>query len=246
MMEDCDICFLKYQYTNMTGLQCGHRFCKACWIEYLTTKIMEEGLCKSIACAAHGCDILVDDVTVMNLLTEPRVRTKYQQLITNSFVECNRLLRWCPSADCSYAVKVQYVDARPVECKCGHVFCFECGEQWHDPVQCRLLRRWIKKCDDDSETSNWIAANTKECPKCNVTIEKDGGCNHMVSSTSNKHSLSDVNNSVHPCRSARTNTASTTSAGSVLDRGSRTEALGTTAIATMRTKLVPHEMHKRN
>lgn len=26
---------------------------------------MEEGLCKSIACAAHGCDILVDDVTVM-------------------------------------------------------------------------------------------------------------------------------------------------------------------------------------
>lgn len=142
---------------------------------------MEEGLCKSIACAAHGCDILVDDQTVMNLLTEPRVRTKYQQLITNSFVECNRLLRWCPSADCSYAVKVQYVDARPVECKCGHVFCFECGEQWHDPVQCRLLRKWIKKCDDDSETSNWIAANTKECPKCNVTIEKDGGCNHMVS-----------------------------------------------------------------
>lgn len=183
MMEDCDICFLKYQYTSMTGLQCGHRFCKSCWIEYLTTKIMEEGLCKSIACAAHGCDILVDDVTVMNLLTEPRVRTKYQQLITNSFVECNRLLRWCPSADCSYAVKVQYVDARPVECKCGHVFCFECGEQWHDPVQCRLLRKWIKKCDDDSETSNWIAANTKECPKCNVTIEKDGGCNHMVSAS---------------------------------------------------------------
>ncbi|CRK86900.1 CLUMA_CG000722, isoform A [Clunio marinus] len=180
MMEDCDICFLKYQYTNMTGLQCGHRFCKSCWVEYLTTKIMEEGLCKSIACAAHGCDILVDDVTVMSLLTEPRVKTKYQQLITNSFVECNRLLRWCPSADCSYAVKVQYVDARPVTCKCGHVFCFECGEQWHDPVQCRLLRKWIKKCDDDSETSNWIAANTKECPKCNVTIEKDGGCNHMV------------------------------------------------------------------
>lgn len=23
------------------------------------------------------------------------------------------------------------------------------------------LKKWIKKCDDDSETSNWIAANTK-------------------------------------------------------------------------------------
>ena len=40
-------------------------------------------------------------------------------------------------------------------------FSFSCGENWHDPVKCKWLRRWIKKCDDDSETSNWIAANTK-------------------------------------------------------------------------------------
>lgn len=38
---------------------------------------------------------------------------------------------------------------------------FACGENWHDPVKCKWLRKWIKKCDDDSETSNWIAANTK-------------------------------------------------------------------------------------
>lgn len=98
------------------------------------------------------------------------------------------MLRWCPSADCSHAVKVIYVESRPVACKCGHIFCFECGENWHDPVLCRFLKKWIKKCDDDSETSNWIAANTKECPKCNVTIEKDGGCNHMVCKNQNcKH-----------------------------------------------------------
>jgi hypothetical protein len=24
-----------------------------------------------------------------------------------------------------------------------------------------MLARWIKKCEDDSETANWIAANTK-------------------------------------------------------------------------------------
>ncbi|KAI0239870.1 hypothetical protein L0F63_002147 [Massospora cicadina] len=36
------------------------------------------------------------------------------------------------------------------------------------------------KCEDDSETANWIHANTKECPKCLSTIEKNGGCNHMT------------------------------------------------------------------
>ncbi|ESO01657.1 hypothetical protein HELRODRAFT_100509 [Helobdella robusta] len=164
----------------MTGLQCGHTFCASCWSKYLTTKIMDEGMGEMISCAAHGCDILVDDEMVMKLVTEPNVKLKYQQLITNSFVECNRLLRWCTAPNCSFVIKVQHSDARPVRCKCGNVFCFACGENWHDPVQCKWLKRWIKKCDDDSETSNWIAANTRECPKCHATIEKDGGCNHML------------------------------------------------------------------
>ncbi|KAI5695730.1 hypothetical protein M8J76_005747 [Diaphorina citri] len=178
--EECEICFTNMPSTLMTGLECSHRFCTQCWCEYLTTKIIQEGMGQTIACAAHGCNILVDDGTVMRLVRDPKVKLKYQHLITNSFVECNRLLRWCPSPDCNNAIKVQHVEARPVVCKCGHRFCFACGENWHDPVRCSLLRRWIKKCDDDSETSNWIAANTKECPKCLVTIEKDGGCNHMV------------------------------------------------------------------
>lgn len=183
--EDCEICFLHYPPSLMSGLECGHRFCIHCWREYLHTKIMEEGVGQSIECAAHGCNILVDDVTVMRLIKDSKVKLKYQHLITNSFVECNRLLRWCPSPDCSYAVRVLYVDKRPVTCKCGHTFCFACGENWHEPVKCQLLRKWIKKCDDDSETSNWIAANTKECPQCNATIEKDGGCNHMVCKNQN-------------------------------------------------------------
>lgn len=48
---------------------------------------MEEGLGQSISCAAHGCDIIVDDVTVMKLVPDSRVKLKYQHLITNSFVE---------------------------------------------------------------------------------------------------------------------------------------------------------------
>lgn len=61
-----------------------------------------------------------------------------------SRVQCNRLLRWCPSPDCSNAIKVAYVEAAPVTCRCGHTFCFACGENWHDPVRCCLLKKWIK------------------------------------------------------------------------------------------------------
>lgn len=33
-----------YSFKRMTGLECGHRFCATCWAQYLTTKIMDEGM----------------------------------------------------------------------------------------------------------------------------------------------------------------------------------------------------------
>merc|ERR1719422_2681867 len=93
----CEICFLSSPPSEMKGLECGHRFCQQCWGDYLRAKIMEEGMGQTIACPAYGCDILVDDQTVMELIKDVRVRLKYQQIITNSFVGCNKLLRWCPA-----------------------------------------------------------------------------------------------------------------------------------------------------
>ena len=88
------------------------------------------------------------------------------------FFQCNRLMRWCSAPNCSNAVRVSHIEPKPVKCVCGHTFCFACSENWHDPVRCHLIKKWIKKCDDDSETSNWISANTKECPTCGATIGK--------------------------------------------------------------------------
>jgi len=177
---ECDICTLSFPKHMMTGLDCCHSFCTSCWTQYLSVKIMDEGASQSIFCPEFDCQTLVDDETVIRLVKDSRTKSKYQQLITNSFVQCNRLMRWCSAPNCSNAIKVSHVEARPVKCRCGHTFCFACGENWHDPVRCHLIKKWIKKCDDDSETSNWISANTKECPKCGAIIEKDGGCNHMI------------------------------------------------------------------
>jgi len=176
--EECAICCCRFSRGSMRSLQCGHTYCCNCWTGYLTMKIMEEGASQMIECPGD-CKIIVDDKMVIALLDDPRVRVKYQQLITDSFVQCNRLIRWCPSPDCSNAIKVQQAEAKLVTCDCGHSFCFGCAENWHEPVNCILIKKWLKKCEDDSETSNWLSTNTKECPKCGATIEKNGGCNNM-------------------------------------------------------------------
>lgn len=50
---------------------------------------------------------------------------------------------------------------------------------YHTPTKCDVIKKWLIKCADDSETANYITANTKDCPKCHICIEKNGGCNHM-------------------------------------------------------------------
>lgn len=50
---------------------------------------------------------------------------------------------------------------------------------YHAPTDCLIIKKWLTKCADDSETANYISAHTKDCPKCHICIEKNGGCNHM-------------------------------------------------------------------
>ncbi|GMT28695.1 hypothetical protein PFISCL1PPCAC_19992, partial [Pristionchus fissidentatus] len=174
---ECTICC---SLTMLTGLNCYHYACKVCWEKYLTTKVLVDNT-SIIECLYPGCKLLVDDEHVVSLIgSNESARKAFTRLTINGFVESNRLLRWCPAADCGKAIKVSHCEPRVVQCECKCRFCFECGHEWHEPVNCRLLKLWLKKCSDDSETSNWINANTKECPKCHVTIEKDGGCNHMT------------------------------------------------------------------
>lgn len=98
---------------------------------------------------------------------------KYQNLINKTYVEDNRRgLRFCPGPDCQNVIEcsIRGSDLESqipiVTCRCGQISCFGCQfPDDHRPSICGIVKLWIKKCEDDSETSNWISANTKECPK---------------------------------------------------------------------------------
>lgn len=172
----CQICF---DDSCLTGLSCGHKFCCACWRRYLHVKIKDE--CDWLApCPGAKCIIRLDEDMVYKLVDDQLVLTAYKKLVVNSFVQSNQRLKWCPGTDCGLVAKVAHPECRSIVCNCRTVFCFACSNEWHEPVCCEMLKKWLKKCNDDSETSNWLSANTKDCPKCQVTIEKDGGCNHMT------------------------------------------------------------------
>lgn len=134
---------------------------------------------------------------------------RFQELLVRSYVGAKSNLKFCPYPGCTNTVgcsaaasKSSLATLVPIV-SCGargipgseedkkasnlsvqakeHKFCFGCPiETDHRPVVCAVARMWLKKCEDDSETANWIKSNTKECSQCHSTIEKNGGCNHMT------------------------------------------------------------------
>ncbi|TAQ85830.1 hypothetical protein B7494_g5852 [Chlorociboria aeruginascens] len=181
----CDICCEDEVGLQSFAMKCGHRYCINCYTHYLSQKIKEEGEAARIQCPQDGCKRIMDAKS-LDLLVSTDLRNRYYELLTRTYVEDKEHLKWCPAPDCTNAIecsikKNQLDKVVPtVICDCKYRFCFGCILADHQPAPCELVKKWLKKCADDSETANWISANTKECPKCNSTIEKNGGCNHMT------------------------------------------------------------------
>eukprot|EP00038_Savillea_parva_P028832 m.67246 g.67246 ORF g.67246 m.67246 type:complete len:525 (+) comp8422_c0_seq4:106-1680(+) len=183
---ECPVCWEDKE--AVSRLDCGCVVCNDCLREYVQAEVMEKGRA-DIPCPS--CDKLMNEFIITELLqSDPDNAVpfrKYQAALARQFVAGNKVVKFCPGPDCDNAIRISSITAthRPfaVTCACGFDWCFSCAQMPHKPVRCELLSRWLKKNADDSETSNWMAANTKECPKCQSTIEKSGGCNHMVCNT---------------------------------------------------------------
>ncbi|KFK33684.1 hypothetical protein AALP_AA5G046200 [Arabis alpina] len=174
----CDICMEDdLPSYDMTRMECGHCFCNDCWKEHFTVRI-NEGESKRITCMAHKCNAVCDEDVVRKLVS-PELAEKFDRFLFESYVEDNRMVNWCPSIPhCGNAIRKLVDDGDDeVICSCGLQFCFSCLRESHSPCSCLMWKLWTKKCQDESETVNWITVNTKLCPKCSKPVHKTEGCN---------------------------------------------------------------------
>ncbi|VVC37293.1 Zinc finger, RING/FYVE/PHD-type,IBR domain [Cinara cedri] len=164
---------------GITSLACGHCYCDNCWRCHFESKI-SQGVSTELSCMALNCDLLVPEEIVLSAVNKPVLRKQYQHFAFCEYIKSHPLLRFCPGANCNVVIKSVECLAKKATCtQCETSFCFKCGNDYHAPTDCVTIKKWITKCADDSETANYITGNTKECPKCNICIEKNGGCNHM-------------------------------------------------------------------
>ena len=186
-LGECEICYDDEGFPphRMFAMACGHSFCRGCWGGFLEVALTNGPACIRQTCPAAGCSELVTEEEYAEL-APPDHLARFRSYQLRNFVESNPMTRWCPGPGCErVAVGSGRMDGAEsgglvAGCSdCDLSFCLRCGEEPHAPVGCRDLGKWNEKCKNESETANWILANTKPCPKCSSRIEKNQGCNHM-------------------------------------------------------------------
>ncbi|KAL9539550.1 hypothetical protein PS6_011162 [Mucor atramentarius] len=180
---ECEICCNNEPGLETISLACGHLFCMDCYSYYLSDKI-KQGDATNIQCPQEGCNAAVDEAT-LKMVLDDGMYSRYQSLLDKVYVQDNPNLKWCTAPDCSYAIECDISKnslntiVPIVTCECGHVMCFGCDHEDHQPANCSMVKDWWRKKEEDSATATWISSHTKDCPKCQSPIEKNGGCNHM-------------------------------------------------------------------
>ncbi|TPX73290.1 hypothetical protein CcCBS67573_g05443 [Chytriomyces confervae] len=161
---ECSICYS--DIIDSFHLACAHSFCRDCYHAYCTLKIRELGQ-SSISCLQSGCSVLLSE-SLIKSVTDIATFSRYDKLLSLSYVDRIPTIKWCPAPDCENAVECSTVNPTKkldilvpaVSCQCGTSFCFGCAQPDHRPIPCGLVQLWHKKCSDDSETINWLCINT--------------------------------------------------------------------------------------
>jgi ariadne-1 len=225
MQGECAICMVEAPWCDLLVLSCGHVYCNGCLAKHLQTQVSSHGVC-AIACPALGCSILIDEPTILRLITDLRVLRLYQQLVADDFVAKTRLLKWCPAPDCIFAVKVSRSYATNVVCACSHRFCFgwygscrgrfslwcttllviypfRSGQEPHMPLPCELVAKFLKnalyemEADDANKTANAIG-NAKTAQWIREKTKKCPQCSTTIEKNGGcKHMRCGVNSCKH-------------------------------------------------
>ncbi|XP_061443842.1 ankyrin repeat and IBR domain-containing protein 1 isoform X4 [Rhineura floridana] len=209
----CEICMCNISvFEDPVDMPCGHEFCRACWEAFLNMKI-QEGEAHNIFCPAFDCFQLVP-VEIIESVVSKEMDKRYLQFDIKAFVENNPSIKWCPTPGCERAVRLTrqgsnttgsealsfpLLRAPAVDCGKGHLFCWECLGEAHEPCDCETWKNWLQKITEmkpeerkngryvvgvseayeDAANCLWLLTNSKPCANCKSPIQKNEGCNHM-------------------------------------------------------------------
>ncbi|GLT58090.1 hypothetical protein SLA2020_310120 [Shorea laevis] len=176
------ICSQCHSPGGIMWANCAHSFCGNCLATHIGTKFSNHaGGFLTIRCPDRSCDAALSQEVIDKIATVEQ-REKFSRMLLRSFVEHNKGIKWCPREGCKYAIELFVSDSTSeVTCLCSDSFCWNCLNEYHHPVTCDTVAKWMYTIfDPEIRTRNMIVMSTKPCPNCNRLIENLGRESRVV------------------------------------------------------------------
>jgi hypothetical protein len=181
---ECAICFSDVPRAESFALRCGHLFCRTCYAAHLSAQLSSGKL--TARCMRAGCKVAVPPLAWFELLNAADF-SRFRRLSLQAFVDRSPVSAFCANPKgCERVIfwphVIQATSTALIECQCGHRMCWGCLSAPHAPASCAQVKDF-SSASGVAADALWIARNTKPCPKCHVSIEKNEGCMHMTCSS---------------------------------------------------------------
>ena len=169
-VTECGVCFATHSSSNRLEY-CGHVYCRECMVEQLKSTVVVF----PVTCDTCENQLVWKDF--QNLIAGKVIKLRdITSASLKRYIAMNlNVVHNCTTPDCDMVYFVTAEGKRFVCSQCGANICTCCHAGWHEGYDTCLAYR-----KDDVELEKWLSQNTKKCPKCNVPIEKNGGCRRVA------------------------------------------------------------------
>ena len=178
----CAICYSSQGSVTLINLPCSCIGCSSCLTSWISTQSQElhYQTKEEIRCINSDCKRSFHPQQIFSQLDQNQQETISSLLLT-VYVKKTLDIRTCPNSDCKYAGIIDLT-----ACCQDYLTCKACDASWREKVH--LENGNLDQGNPTIHKLNFgeILSQvreevcTRKCPNCNVSIQKNGGCDHIT------------------------------------------------------------------
>jgi len=190
--QECSICLDVKNSTEfhiMNGCNgssgCKSSFCRECLLGQITAHL-DEGSTLELTCPNVQCGKKMNQSDVRTITQNNKdLYNRFDQITLKEYMTENPQIKHCQTPDCTFSFILEDdVERQKIRCKCRRKYCSHCLFNHSFKITCDQAKEDRELAQNpelaQQATAKWLAENTKPCPNCNTSIQKNKGCNHMT------------------------------------------------------------------
>lgn len=177
--QSCSTCYDSKTKDQFVSLSCGHSTCKECLQRTIDIAIKDQST-KNIRCFSCWTHIITQE-EIAKIVT-PEQQEKLGAIQLKEWLAKQSRAKYCPTPDCNFAFINESRCQSTIDCpQCKKEYCSACLIKHPEYLSCAAAQEHYASAEDKANQS-WKQQNSKPCPQCNASIEKNYGCDHMTCS----------------------------------------------------------------